>query len=154
MDFEDGEGGRVGDDDGGDWLGLGLGLDGDGQRLDGFGRLGDEAVGCEEMVVELESATGTRQGDPLGGVLFAIGHQRALRATAVAFPECAFPSIADDTHIVGPPARVAEAFVHFDAQLALLDLCVQPSKCVAWSPSGPEVFAGVLPEGVSYVPVS
>ena len=69
VDFEDGEGGRVVDDDGGDGLGLGLGLglDGDDQRLDGCGRLGDEAVGCEKMVVELESATGTRQGDPLGG---------------------------------------------------------------------------------------
>ena len=65
----------------------------------------------EEVMVELESATGTRQGDPLGRVLFALGHQRALRATAAAFPDCAFPSIADDTHIVGPPARVVEARV-------------------------------------------
>ena len=65
------------------------------------GVIGAEAF--EEVLVELESATGTRQGDPLGGVLFALGHQQALRATAAAFPDCAFPSIADDTRIVGPP---------------------------------------------------
>ena len=90
-----------------------------------------------------------RQRDPLGGVLFTLGHQQALRATAAAFPDCAFPSIANDTHIVGPPARVAEAISHFVAQLALLGLSVQPSKCVAWSPSKFGAFL-ILLEGVSY----
>ena len=142
----DGVGGSGEGDDGRDGLGLGS----DGHRLDGCGTMRDEDGGCEEVVVELESATGTRQGDPLGGVLFALGHQQALRATAAAFPDCAFPSIADDTHIVGPPARVVEAFSHFVLQLALLGLSVQPPKCVAWSPSGFGVFP-VLPEGVSYV---
>ena len=82
-------------------------------------------------------------------MLFALGHQQVLRATAAVFPDCAFPSIADDTHIVGPPARAVEAFSHFVAQLALLRLSVQPSKCVAWFPSGLGAFV-VLPEGVSY----
>ena len=72
-----------------------------------------------------------------------------MRATAAAFPDCAFPSIGDGTHIVGPPARVVEAFVHFVVQLALLGLEVQPSKCVAWSPSGRGAF-DVLPDGVRY----
>ena len=40
-------------------------------------------------------------------------------------------------------------FLHVVAQLALLGLIVQPSKCVTWSPSGLEVFA-VLPKGVSH----
>ena len=31
----------------------------------------------------------------LGGVFFALGHLQALRATAAAFPDRAFPSIAD-----------------------------------------------------------
>ena len=126
-------------------------MDGDGHSLDGCVAMGDAAGGCEEVVMEIESATGTRQWDPLGSVLFALGHQQALRATAAAFPDCAFPSIADDTHIVGPPARVVEAFSHFIAQLALLGLSVQPSKCVAWSPSGLGAFV-VLPGGVSYAP--
>ena len=41
-----------------------------------FFRASDLAGG--EEVVELASSTGTRQGDPLGGVLFALGHQQAL----------------------------------------------------------------------------
>ena len=58
--------------------------------------------------MEIESATGTRWGDPLGGVFFALGHRHALRATAAAFLDRAFTSIANDTHIVGPTARVVE----------------------------------------------
>ena len=54
-----------------------MGLGGDGHSLDGCGTMGNEAGGCEEVVVEIESATGTRQGDPLGGVLLALGHQQA-----------------------------------------------------------------------------
>ena len=38
----------------------------------------------------LEFATGMRQWDPLGGALYTLAHQQALRATALAFPDCAF----------------------------------------------------------------
>ena len=48
----------VGDDDGR----VGLGLDGYGHSLDRFGTMVDAAGGCEEVVVEIESSTGTRQG--------------------------------------------------------------------------------------------
>ena len=44
---------------------------------------------------------------------------------------------------------MVEAFVHFVVQLALLGLEVQPSKCVAWSPSRRGAF-DVLPDGVGY----
>ena len=67
----------------------------------------------------------------------------------LASPDCAFPSITDDTHKVGPPARMVEAFLHFVVPLALLGLRVQPSKCVAWSRSGLEAFI-VLLEGVNH----
>lgn len=40
-------------------------------------------------------------------------------------------------------------FLLFVAQLPLLGLSVQPSKCVAWSSFGREAFA-VLPQGVIY----
>ena len=85
----------------------------------------------------------------LGGVLFALGHKQALCATAAVFLDCAFPSVADDTHIGSPLARVVEAPLHFDAQHALLGFSMQPSKCVVWSPSRLEAFA-ILPESVSY----
>ncbi|KAL2630334.1 hypothetical protein R1flu_015020 [Riccia fluitans] len=58
----------------------------------------------------LLSEVGTRQGDPLGGALFALGHLRALRATMPQHPDCIFPSYADDTHIVGPIDQVLLAF--------------------------------------------
>ena len=108
-----------------------MGLVGDGHSLDGCGTMGDEVGGCEEVVVEIEFAIGIRQGDLLGAVLFALGHKQALRATAAALPDCTFPSIVDDTHTMGPPARVVEAFLHFVVRLALLGLSVQPSKYVA-----------------------
>lgn len=60
--------------------------------------------GYEEVVVEIECTTRTHQGDSSGGVLFALGREHALRATTAAFPDCAFPSIADETHALGPPA--------------------------------------------------
>ena len=84
-----------------------------------------------------------------GGVLFAQGHQQALRPTAAAFPDCAFPLTANETHMEGPFARVVEAFLRFNSQLALLDFSVQPSKYVAWYPSWLEAFA-VIPEDVNY----
>jgi hypothetical protein len=49
-------------------------------------------------------AMGTRQGDLLGGTLFASAHFRALHSTTSHFLFCLVPSIANDTHIVGPPS--------------------------------------------------
>jgi hypothetical protein len=37
-----------------------------------------------------------------GGALFALGHFRALHFTISHFPSCLFPSIVDDSHIIGP----------------------------------------------------
>jgi hypothetical protein len=45
---------------------------------------------------------GTRQGDPLGGALFALAYFRALHSTTSHFLSCLVPSIANDTHIVAP----------------------------------------------------
>ncbi|KAL2609230.1 hypothetical protein R1flu_027803 [Riccia fluitans] len=58
----------------------------------------------------LLSEVGTRQGDPLGGTLFALGHLRALRAIVPQHPDCIFSSYADDTHIVGLVDQVLLAF--------------------------------------------
>ena len=52
---------------------VGLGLVGDGDILDGCRTMRDEVGGCEEVVVKIGSAIRTRQGDPLGGVFFAMG---------------------------------------------------------------------------------
>ncbi|KAL2632330.1 hypothetical protein R1flu_017016 [Riccia fluitans] len=79
---------------------------------------------------------GTLQGDPLGGALFALAHLRALRTMASEHLFCLFPSLADDTHIVGPPEAVVPAFHTLEGHLSAVGLTVQPTKCAAWSPSG------------------
>ncbi|KAL2612370.1 hypothetical protein R1flu_024062 [Riccia fluitans] len=56
----------------------------------------------EDEVSLFSSESGTCQGDPLGGALFALAHLCALRTMALEHPLCLFPSLADDTHIVGP----------------------------------------------------
>ncbi|GAQ91995.1 protein with reverse transcriptase-like domain [Klebsormidium nitens] len=70
----------------------------------------------------LQSSTGSWQGDPLAGFLFALAYHRPLSATCAAFPDVQLPSYADDTHIVGAPARAAEAFAHLQGGLATLSL--------------------------------
>ncbi|KAL2610010.1 hypothetical protein R1flu_028583 [Riccia fluitans] len=80
--------------------------------------------------------SGTHQGDPLGGALFALGHLRALRTMASEHPLCLFPSLADDTHIVGPLEAIVPTFHTLEDHLLAVGLTVQPTKYVAWSPSG------------------
>ncbi|KAL2635415.1 hypothetical protein R1flu_006894 [Riccia fluitans] len=90
----------------------------------------------EDEVTLFSSESGTRQGDPLGGALFALAHLCALRTMASEHPLCLFPSLADDTHIVGPPEAVVPAFHTLEGHLSAVGLTVQPTKCAAWSPSG------------------
>lgn len=65
---------------------------------------GEQGGGCKYVVVEMEPATGTRLGEPSDGVLFAQGRKQAAHGFAMAFLNCAFPSIDDDAHIAGPSA--------------------------------------------------
>jgi len=58
---------------------------------------------CESEVMVIPSTMGIRQGDPLGGVLFALIHFRTLCFITNHFPSCLCPSITDDIHIISPP---------------------------------------------------
>ncbi|KAL2612029.1 hypothetical protein R1flu_023721 [Riccia fluitans] len=100
---------------------------------------------CEDEVSLFSSESGTCQGDPLGGALFALAHLCALRAIASEHPLCLFPSLADDTHIVGPLEAIVPAFYTLEDHLSTMGLTIQPTKCVAWSPSG-------LPSSLSLPP--
>jgi hypothetical protein len=73
-----------------------------------------------------------KQGEPLGGLLFALAHYQALLKTTVQAPNCVFPSLVGDTHIVGPMSEVVPSFDHLFTQLALVGFRVKMSKCKFW----------------------
>jgi hypothetical protein len=81
----------------------------------------------------LQFSTGSRQGDPLAGFAFALSYHRPLSATAAAFLDVQFPSLADDTHFVGAPARAIAAFKHLQGGLSTLSLRVKLEQCAAYS---------------------
>jgi hypothetical protein len=59
----------------------------------------------EAEIMVIPFAMGTRQCDPLRGALFAQTHfNEFYMFYNLPFPRiCLFPSIVDDTHIIGPP---------------------------------------------------
>jgi hypothetical protein len=77
---------------------------------------------------------GTCQNDPLRGALFALGHFRALHFIASCFPYCLFPSIINETHIIGPPLIISSAYEHFKIKFRVIGLFIKLLKCVTWSP--------------------
>jgi hypothetical protein len=48
-----------------------------------------------------------------GGALFVLAHFRALHFIVSHFTSCLFPSIVDDTHIIGPLSIVSSIYEHF-----------------------------------------
>ncbi len=89
-----------------------------------------------EGVTIIESSSCMRQGDPLGDILFVFAHYRTHLKTIMWVPNYVFPSLVDDTHIVGPMSEITHAFDHLLTQLALVGLKVKVSKCKFWSPLG------------------
>jgi hypothetical protein len=49
-------------------------------------------------------------GDPLGEVLFTLIHLHIFFPIVIAHPTCVFPSLANDTHIVGLVLDVVPSF--------------------------------------------
>ncbi len=70
-----------------------------------------------------------RHGDPLRGFLFALAHYQALLKTIAQAPSYVFPSLMDNTHVVGPLNKITLAFDHLSTQLALIGLKVKMSEC-------------------------
>jgi hypothetical protein len=67
----------------------------------------------EGDVIIIPFAMGTCQGDPLGGALCALAHFGVLHSTTSYLSSLLFPSIVDDTHIIGPLSIVSFAYEHF-----------------------------------------
>jgi hypothetical protein len=85
--------------------------------------------------VNIKSFSGTRQGDPLRGFLFALAHYRTLLETIMRALNYVFPSLIDDIHIMGLMNEITYAFDHLSTQLTLMKLRVNMSKCKLWSKS-------------------
>ncbi len=91
---------------------------------------------CDVNVTIIPSTMGICQGDHLGRVIFSLTHLKALSSIVSHFPSCLFPSIVNETHIIGPPSIVSFTYEHFQIKLHAIGFSIQPQKCVAWSPSG------------------
>jgi hypothetical protein len=78
-----------------------------------------------EGIIIIESSLGTRQGDPLRGLLFTLAHYWTFLKTIVWAPNCVFPSLTDDFHIVGPMSELSCAFDHLLTQLTQVGLRVK-----------------------------
>jgi hypothetical protein len=83
----------------------------------------------EKGVIIIESFLGMKQGDPLGGHLFALAHCRAFLKIITQAPKFVFPSLMDDTHIMGTVNEFVLIFYHLSTQLALVGLRVKVSTC-------------------------
>jgi len=67
---------------------------------------------------------------PLGGALFALVHFYAFCLTTLAHPTCVYPSLVDDTRIVGPTLNMVHVFLWLYYELSALRLLMQLTKCV------------------------
>jgi hypothetical protein len=85
-----------------------------------------------EGITIFEFSSNTKQGDLLGGRLFTLAHYRAFLGTIRRARNYVFPSLANDTHIVGSMNEITHAFEHLSTQLTLLGLKVKVSKCKLW----------------------
>jgi hypothetical protein len=74
----------------------------------------------EGDVTIIPFAMGIHQGDFSGETLFTLTHFKALRSTTHHFPSCLFPSIVDDTHIIGPLSIVSFGYEHFQTKLCAI----------------------------------
>jgi len=66
----------------------------------------------KEGIIIIKSFSDMKQGDPLGGPLFVLAHYQTFLKTIAQAPNCVFPSLGDDTHIVGLMNEVIFAFDH------------------------------------------
>ncbi|CAI7854774.1 unnamed protein product [Closterium sp. NIES-54] len=98
----------------------------------------------------LESARGSRQGDPLGPFLFAFTQQLVMESVTREFRDLLFLSYADDSYILGPAARILEAFGVLRERLEWVGLEVQAHKCRFWEREGGDVERA-LPLGMQRV---
>lgn len=100
-----------------------------------------------KVAARLQSKSGTRQGDPLGPLLFALAIHPIITRVQVGMRGRGVYILAylDDIYVLGPPDAAAEATRQLRTQLKAINLDFNDDKCVAWSPSG-QYGALVVPD--------
>jgi hypothetical protein len=73
-----------------------------------------------EGVTIIESSSCIRWGDPLEGPLFVLAHYWTLLETIAWAHNYVFPSLANDTRIMGLMSEITHVFNHLLTQLALV----------------------------------
>jgi hypothetical protein len=63
-----------------------------------------------ERVTIIELFSNTKQGDPLRGIWFDLTHYQAFLKTIMWAPSYIFPSLVDNTHIMGPMNEITYVF--------------------------------------------
>ncbi|CAI6005397.1 unnamed protein product [Closterium sp. NIES-64] len=104
-----------------------------------YGTSSDLYLRAGPFVQSLESARGSRQGDPLGPFLFTFTQQQVMESVIREFRDILFLSYADDIYILGPAARILEAFGVLRERLEWVGLEVQAHKCRFWEREGGDV---------------
>jgi hypothetical protein len=61
--------------------------------------------------------------------------------TIMQAPNYIFPSLMNNTHIMGPTSEITYTFDHFSTQLTIVGFRVKMLKCKLWSPS--RIFLGI-----------
>lgn len=87
-------------------------------------------------VVSLLSTIGTRQGDPLSGVLFVFGLHTALSRVQARTPAALICTYEDDIMVHGPPKVLPAAFYAYAEETAAVGLLAFINMCRVWLPAG------------------
>jgi hypothetical protein len=89
-------------------------------------------VYTREGDVLCESATGVRQGDPLGPLFFCAALQPLLLHLQRSFPSCFFPTYMDDIHVLGPAHQMVGVLQAIKTAAARIGLKLKEAKCAKY----------------------
>ncbi len=80
----------------------------------------------------------------MGGMLFLLVHFCVLCPIVTTYFTYVFPSLANDTHIVGPTLDVVPTLKQLHEELLTLGFLMLPTKCVVWFLQGLDHFISFL----------